>query len=331
MSRIRESSRMSTGGRARGRASASRSSTSSSRDSALSTAAVTQFGGHDYDFVDKVPDECPCLVCSFVQKDPYQVTCCGKIFCKSCLDQLMKDKHHCPNCRANLYKEKKFFPDINTDRKIKHLRIYCINKKDGCRWTGFLKDLNSTHIPKCRIQRLACPNKRSDEESVMFSNGRRECGLMIRKNEFDKHVKQECGWREVSCTHCKAKGTHHFITGQHTHACPEVFVNCDNTGCDKSVRRKHLQEHQSTCPKQVLSCLFTSVGCTTRVAREKMAEHNESFMASHLEKMVSKVKSVCEETERVRMEVDELRRSRTCYCCHEEPPTDDDDDSYTYW
>lgn len=283
------------------------------------------FGGYDYDFVDKIPDECPCAVCSFVQRDPYQVTCCGKIFCKSCLDQLIKEKQNCPTCRANLLKEKKFFPDINIERKIKHLRIYCINKGDGCRWVGFLKDLKPTHTAKCRIQRIPCTNKRSESESLLVSGKPMECGLLIRKNDFNKHVKEECEWREVSCNHCKTKGTHQFITGQHKRSCPEVFVTCENAECKKSIRRKDLQEHQNICPKQLLDCSFMSVGCTTKVKREDMDKHNESYIKKHLSKTVTKLKSVSDETTRLSMEIDAIRRTRVCYCCHDDIEIGDDD------
>ncbi len=83
---------------------------------------ATKQGDYQYDFVDPLPEECPCPVCLEVQVDPHQVTCCGKIFCKSCLDKLIEDKNDCPTCRQNL--EGRYFPDVNTEKKIKHLHIY---------------------------------------------------------------------------------------------------------------------------------------------------------------------------------------------------------------
>ncbi len=67
-------------------------------------SAVRVINGHqhgDYQY-DTVPEECPCPVCLEVQVDPHQVTCCGKIFCKSCLDQLIGGRQNCPNCRSHL-------------------------------------------------------------------------------------------------------------------------------------------------------------------------------------------------------------------------------------
>ena len=108
----------------------------------------------DFNFCDPLPDECPCPVCTLVQKDPYQLTCCGKIFCKSCLDQLIKRKQSCPNCRGDFISGNKYFPDINTERKIMHLRIICQN--EGCDWIGCLKDFKKTHTVSCPVRIVPC-------------------------------------------------------------------------------------------------------------------------------------------------------------------------------
>ena len=72
--------------------------------------------GYDYEFVDPVPDDYTCPICTLVQRDAHQVTCCGKIYCKTCLEQLKKkaNKFECPNCRSSLAGDYKFFPDKNT-------------------------------------------------------------------------------------------------------------------------------------------------------------------------------------------------------------------------
>ena len=57
-------------------------------------------GGYDCDFVNDVPASLQCLICTLPARDPQQVSCCGKIFCLSCLDILKKSKSNsCPNCR----------------------------------------------------------------------------------------------------------------------------------------------------------------------------------------------------------------------------------------
>jgi len=57
-------------------------------------------GGYDCDFVKDVPASLQCLICTLPAREPQQVSCCGKIFCLSCLDILKKSKNKsCPNCR----------------------------------------------------------------------------------------------------------------------------------------------------------------------------------------------------------------------------------------
>jgi hypothetical protein len=57
-------------------------------------------GGYDLDFVDgPLNDELLCLICLFPAKDAVQQTCCGKIFCHTCLSQYNKTKKECSNCR----------------------------------------------------------------------------------------------------------------------------------------------------------------------------------------------------------------------------------------
>ena len=106
-------------------------------------------GGYDYEFVDPISEDFMCPICTLVQREAQQVICCGKIYCKSCLDQLKekRDQFICPNCRASL--KGNFFPDTNAVSKIRHLRVYCTNKQRGCEWVGLLKDLDKEHLPIC--------------------------------------------------------------------------------------------------------------------------------------------------------------------------------------
>ncbi len=61
-----------------------------------------KLGGHDSKFVQPPPDDLICLICTFVAKDPQQLTCCGKIFCTDCLDKLGAAQS-CPHCREDVW------------------------------------------------------------------------------------------------------------------------------------------------------------------------------------------------------------------------------------
>ena len=63
---------------------------------------VRHLKGYEHQFVDQSPDDLLCLICLSVARNPQQISCCGKVFCKGCL--LEHKKHSggrtlCPQCR----------------------------------------------------------------------------------------------------------------------------------------------------------------------------------------------------------------------------------------
>lgn len=113
---------------------------------------IREIGGYDYEFVDTdLPDEFQCPICTLVPRDVHQASCCGKMFCKSCLDELKRTSAHylCPNCLGDL--QNYCFKDASNGRRIRNLQIYCTNKDKRCNWKGCLQDINK-HLSKCAFQ-----------------------------------------------------------------------------------------------------------------------------------------------------------------------------------
>ena len=63
--------------------------------------------GYDHKFMDPVPNELLCLICLLPARDPQQSTCCGKVFCEACVNELKKHSNKCPGCRGDM----NCFPD----------------------------------------------------------------------------------------------------------------------------------------------------------------------------------------------------------------------------
>ena len=64
--------------------------------------------GYECNFVSEVPDSLQCLICMNPARNAHQVSCCGRVFCKYCLDNLVG--RECPNCRSrerNVFKDKR--------------------------------------------------------------------------------------------------------------------------------------------------------------------------------------------------------------------------------
>ena len=254
---------------------------------ACSHVIAKTVGGYDYEFVDPVPDDYTCPICTLVQRDAHQVTCCGKIYCKSCLEQLEIYNHiihnhytqsiKCPNCRSKccLAEEYKVFPDRNTISKINHLRIHCTNKERGCKWVGHLKDLDTVHRPKCPNEIVECTNKKQSGKP---------CGTKMQRCDLTVHKTQLCQWRKVKCRLCNEEGHHEKITGCHLEECPNLELPCGNNGCLVKTKRWLMTQHHDECPKQIVACQYRIVGCEKKFTRESTQDHSKEFKQHHLDK-----------------------------------------------
>ena len=73
--------------------------------------ATCKMGGYDCKFVDTPPDNLVCQICLLVAGNAHKVTCCGKVYCKTCLDQHNRHFRSCPNCKER----GQDFPDIRRE------------------------------------------------------------------------------------------------------------------------------------------------------------------------------------------------------------------------
>lgn len=105
-----------------------------------------QHGGYDCDFVQSPPDaiqsECP--ICHLVLREPYQAPCCGKSFCRTCIEPLCLANANCPTCRHAGFTT---FPDKRLELSLESVNVFCSLRGDGCKWNGELGALDK-HLNK---------------------------------------------------------------------------------------------------------------------------------------------------------------------------------------
>ncbi|XP_019853780.1 PREDICTED: uncharacterized protein LOC100640627 [Amphimedon queenslandica] len=169
------------------------------------------FSKDELSFVKEVPDqiEIECPVCLHILKDPHQVSCCGRNFCKSCIERIKASNGSCPTCMC---KEERYqsFEDKNIGRIINGLQVYCTNMMEGCQWKGDLKNI-STHLSKeiregeCQFEEVKC---RYDD-----------CQIRDQRLHLNIHEKEGCDQRPDICEHCYVRGTYFFITFLHMEFC----------------------------------------------------------------------------------------------------------------
>ena len=230
-------------------------------------------GGYDYAFVDPGPsDDQMCPICRLVARKACQANCCGKIFCKGCLEELRQHSNEfkCPICRRRL--GRRHFKDKRMEREILHLQIYCTNKNEGCSWQGNLQDID-THIQACRNQEVTCY----------------KCDVYMQRHQLEIHNSDECLQRDYKCPHCEAVGIYIVMTTSHLQECPDLVLTCPNEGCKDKIKRQGMGFHHQKCPKEVIKCPYHDIGCETEMKREMMDEHMETNTQAHLQNTVEKI------------------------------------------
>ena len=276
-----------------------------SNRSTLEECEFDIIGGFNYEFVDgPLPDDFNCPICKFVQREPYQATCCGKIYCISCLDKLKRcgsSHFKCPNCRNSL--EKSYFKDTNMGRKIRHLEVYCINKERECTWTGQLQSVTE-HISTCPKEIVDCPKK---------------CGQQVQRESLGGHLQEVCPRRRYRCPHCHRRGEYAHMMGDHLDKCPELLLPCPNNECDVVVKRGEVEAHRLECPKECVTCPYASLECNTKMPRDKLNHHVKHNVHKHLDQAIAKIADLTIRLERAEKVVGHLVATQPVLECRSSP------------
>ena len=217
-------------------------------------------GGYEYHFVE-APDELLCLVCHHIAREPHQMECCGKIFCKTCI----KDDRvsSCPNCRES---SPRIFRDLRSSRDVKRLRVVCEHEEKGCEWSGTLEEYEK-HKDGCGFEEVLCSNWPL-------------CEKMIQRQHLKDHENLECPRRKETCHVCH-KTIIHTEMSEHRFKCPKIEVVCTNFGCSVRMFREELDAHKNICPKQRISCPYKNSGCNAVIFWEDCRQHLEESIELH--------------------------------------------------
>lgn len=96
--------------------------------------------GYEAKFVHPILKRHECPICLFAMRNPVQ-TECGHLFCRECLDPVLKSHHPvCPLDKEEISQEG-IFPDNACRREILNLEVGCNFVAGGCTWVGRLKDV----------------------------------------------------------------------------------------------------------------------------------------------------------------------------------------------
>ena len=94
--------------------------------------------GYIAKFARPLLDRNKCPLCLLAMRNPVQ-TECGDLFCRDCLEVVLKKRHPiCPLDKEEITQEGTF-PDNISRREILRLKVNCSHQ--NCRWIGILENL----------------------------------------------------------------------------------------------------------------------------------------------------------------------------------------------
>ncbi len=237
-----------------------------------------------YEFVDKVPEDHQCTVCTNILTNPVLAECCGQHFCKACLDHwLATAKNSCPYCREKI----NFITSKHMKRHVDSLKMYCPNRSKGCDKITAVGECNQ-HLKKCLFVEVSCTKK---------------CGERMLRKELQDHEDNKCPNRLVQCQYCNTEGEHKEITANsHLDICPSFPISCPNNCGHEKIQRKKLADHQKVCPLEPVKCPFFEAKCTKLIPRKDLAAHKASNIEHHLELVMTETVTLKQKQEAAKHE-----------------------------
>ena len=232
--------------------------------------------GFDCEFVKPPPSEyiqSQCPVCLQIIREPHQVTCCGKRFCKACIEHIKAIKKPCPTCN----REFSSFSDKALKQSLYSLKVRCSHQKDGCEWTGELRQLDK------HLNTDPQPEKRFEGCQFVEINCICNCEDQLQRRYILNHQIKDCPKRSFSCEYCHDyKSTYDDVTNNHWPVCESFPVPCPNQ-CGSTIQRQNIDSHVADeCPLITINCDFHHVGCAVKLPRQDMPEHLRENLLTHI-------------------------------------------------
>ena len=144
--------------------------------------------GIECEFVETPPKAFPqyeCPICLLVLREPYQATCCGKSFCKKCIEPVKAENQDCPTCIERNFN---LFYNKGLEQSLYNFEVYCSHKSEGCEWRGELRELDKhlnsepaadKSLEGCPFTVISCPL------------GHTGCDVKLPRKDIEAHVNDE--------------------------------------------------------------------------------------------------------------------------------------------
>ena len=175
--------------------------------------------GFDCQFTEEPPKylQCSCPICLLILREPHQVSCCGKSFCRACIQKIEAKKKSCPTCNQENFDS---FHNKGLQQPLYGFRVFCSNKEGECGWQGELGQLDQ-HLnvnPDDDKQFVGCAYTNL---KCLF------CGELHQRSEIEDHQTSQCSQRPFTCEMCdEYKSTYEDVVTSHAPECKYRPVEC---------------------------------------------------------------------------------------------------------
>ena len=232
--------------------------------------------GFDCDFTEEPPKylQTHCPICLLILREPFQVTCCGKSFCRACIQRIGQEKQPCPTCKQDNFDS---FQNKGLQQPLYEFQVFCSNKESGCDWQGELRKLDK-HLN-------SNPDKDNLSVGCAFVNIQCAfCNVSYQRSKIECHQDSQCAQRPFTCSMCQEfESTYDDVITNHAPVCKWRPVECPNSCGAKNLQHQHLEEHVSTqCPLSYVECEFSDAGCDGKVHRKDLPSHLGENMVTHV-------------------------------------------------
>ena len=232
--------------------------------------------GFDCEFIEEPPRvfQTHCPICLLVLREPFQVTCCGKSFCRQCIQQINAGGTPCPTCKEARFDS---FQNKGLQQPLYGFRVFCSNKESGCDWQGELGQLDQ-HL---NID----PDKDKQFQGCAYTKVKcLYCNEPHPRHDIEHHRTSQCAERPFTCSLCEEyESTYTDVITNHSPVCKCRPVECPNSCGTNNLQHQHLEEHVSTqCPLSYVECEFSDAGCDAKVHRKDLPSHLGENMVTHM-------------------------------------------------
>ena len=233
--------------------------------------------GYHCIFAEKsIPQDFYCKKCSLVARELTVTSCCGESFCGACIEA--EKGKPCPQCHITPFTTMEL---VKYHARILNLKVFCSMKERGCDWCGSLQLLDAhldTKLDNCRYVDVQCPLG---------------CLQILPKFNMDHHMCNECKKRPCACNFCGFRASFEDVITKHLQKCELFPMQCPSS-CGLTVKRSEMEGHKNVCPKEVVECVFSSLGCKVKCKRAEKEEHSKKNHLKHLNLAVEAIKSLQE-------------------------------------